>query len=102
MPTKTPKSTTAPEPHAAFNGADPAAFDHDQDGRPGGSAPAADAGAAAPNDTNAVRLPFIDPASGALVLLAEGEADDAYRLATAIDVQIAGRPDLLPLVGPAD
>lgn len=76
-----------------FNGADPLAFDHDGDKRPGGSRPRA----------SAARIPVLDLETGVISVLdgkAEATIDDIrFRRAGAQDLQVAGRPDLLPLIG---
>lgn len=84
----------AKEPKSApFNGADPAKFDHDGDGQPGGSLAA---------DASAARVPYIAVDSGVLVLWDPAAADPLdpglYKLATAQDVTVAGRPDLVDAV----
>ena len=74
-----------------FNGAPAEAFDHDDDGKPGGSRP------------NPVRIPAIDLAAGSVVLLTAAQISRrgaAVRRASAQDLEIAGRRDLLDLASP--
>ena len=72
-----------------FNGADPAAFDHDGDGKPGGG--------------KARMLAVVDLAAGVVAGLPSAEARAAvkagtHRLATTRDVRLHGRDDLLTLI----
>lgn len=81
----------ARKPSTPFNGADPAAFDHDGDGAPGGSLP------------NPVRSAWIDLETGAVVVLSSEAAawrGETVRAATDQDLEIAGRRDLI--VGSGD
>lgn len=102
---KSPASGASVARHAApdraagdFNGADPASFDHDGDGRPGGSVV---------QEANAVRgasagVPVVEIATGALHLLPSASSavidGQMFRHATRADVAIGGRPEWSDLV----
>ena len=81
------------DPADAFNGANPADFDHDDDGKPGGGKP----------DANAVRVALVEVETGAILTTSQRTAArqvaaGTARKATAQDLEIAGRRDLLPLL----
>lgn len=76
-----------------FNGAPPAAFDHDGVDGPGGSKPRA----------SAARIPFVEIEHGAIAVLTPEDAARrgvGVRPATHQDLEIAGRRDLIPLIAP--
>lgn len=101
-------ATTAVEPAApaigeaasdpaanAFNGADPAAFDHDHDGKPGGSTPAEPSEIAERQLAVVLLRPFEGVTRGMVVTGSVSRIaqipDDAKRIASDHDLAVAGR-----------